>query len=55
MLGDAEDRLEFALEGYSARPSGAGRVIHARPGAYYGLEVSQALPVVAPGASDAPL
>jgi len=55
VLGDAEDRLEFALEGYSARPSGAGRVVYARPGAYYGLEVSQALPVVAPGAGDAPL
>ena len=55
VLGDAEDQLELSLEGYSARPSGGGRVVYSRPDVYYGLEVSQALPVVAPRAAGAPL
>jgi hypothetical protein len=54
VLGDAEDQLEIGLDGYSARPGSAGRVVYARPGAYYGLEVSRELPVIAPSTGSAP-
>jgi hypothetical protein len=55
VLGDAEDQLEIGLDGYSARPGSAGRVVYGRPGAYYGLEVSRELSVVAPSTSSSPL
>jgi len=54
VLGDAEDQLEIGLDGYSARPGSAGRVVYGRPGSYYGLEVSRELPVVAPPTSSSP-
>jgi hypothetical protein len=51
VLGEADDRLEFDLTGYEIVSGTEGRVVYARSGAYYGLEVSQALPIVPPDAS----
>ncbi len=45
VLGDAEDTLEFDLEGYSARGANGGRAVYGRDGVYYGLEISQGLRV----------
>jgi FG-GAP repeat/Bacterial Ig domain len=48
VLGDAEDVLRFDLAGFTRRGGSAGRIVWGREGRYYGLEVSQALRVVAP-------
>lgn len=51
VLGDADDELQFDLSGYEIVSGTEGRVVYARSGAYYGLEVSQALPIVPPVAA----
>jgi hypothetical protein len=48
VLGDAEDWLEFDLEGFDVRGGSAGRVVYGREGLYYGLEISQGLTLVKP-------
>jgi hypothetical protein len=48
VLGDAEDQLQFDLEGFNVRGGSAGRVVYGRDGVYYGLEISQGLTLVRP-------
>jgi hypothetical protein len=48
VLGDPDDRLQMDLSGYDVINGTEGRAVYARVGAFYGLEVSQVLPIVAP-------
>jgi hypothetical protein len=40
--------LEFDMTGFRSRGGSSGRVVYGRDGVYYGLEVSQAMAIVAP-------
>jgi len=48
ILGDAEDTLRFDMTAYTSRSGAAGRIVYAREGCYYGLEVSRELRIEAP-------
>ena len=48
VLGDAEDTLEFDMTEYQRRGGANGRVVYARPGALFGVEVSQELRIAPP-------
>jgi len=48
VLGDAEDTLVFDMSEYRRRGGANGRAVYARPGALYGIEVSQELSIVPP-------
>jgi hypothetical protein len=48
VLGDAEDTLRFDMTDYQRRGGANGRIVYARPGLRYGLEVSQELAIARP-------
>jgi FG-GAP repeat len=48
VIGDAEDTLRFDRTGYTLRGPNGDRDVWGRDGAYYGLEVSRAMPIVWP-------
>jgi hypothetical protein len=48
ILGDAEDTLRFDMTDFRARGVNSGRTVYGKDAAYYGLEVSQDLGIMAP-------